>query len=88
MPLTKEKAQAYWKANIKLVVKLLSIWFIAAYGCGIVFVDELNRIQIGGYKLGFWFAQQGAMYIFVILIFYYTKKMGDLDREFGLDEDE
>lgn len=87
MSLTKERAEAYWQANIKLVLKLLSIWFISAYLCSIVFVDLLNTIQIGGYKLGFWFAQQGSMYIFVVLIFYYAKKIGDLDREFGTEEE-
>lgn len=88
MPLTKEKAEAYWKANLKLVLRLLSLWFIVAYGCGILFVDWLNQIQIGGYKLGFWFAQQGSMYTFVILVFYYAKKMHDLDREFSLHEEQ
>ena len=82
-----QKAQAYWQANIKLVLKLLTIWFIAAFCCSILFVDLLNTIHIGGYKLGFWFAQQGSMYIFVALIFYYAKKIGDLDREFGVNED-
>ncbi|MFT5117153.1 MAG: putative solute:sodium symporter small subunit [Kiritimatiellia bacterium] len=88
MSLSKEKADAYWQANIKLMIKLLAVWFIAAYGCGIIFVDLLNTIQIGGYKLGFWFAQQGAMYIFVALTFIYAKKMGQLDREYGVEEDD
>lgn len=88
MSLDKEQANAYWQANIKLVLKLLAIWFVAAYCCSILFVDLLNTIQIGGYKLGFWFAQQGSMYVFVCLIFYYAKKIGELDREFGVDEDE
>ena len=87
MSLDHNKAQAYWQANIKLVLKLLAIWFVAAYCCSILFVDLLNTIQIGGYKLGFWFAQQGSIYIFVGLIFYYAKKIGDLDREYGVDED-
>lgn len=86
MSLSKEQAQSYWRANIKLMLKLLAIWFIGAYCCGILFVDLLNTIQIGGYKLGFWFAQQGSMYIFVGLIFYYAKKINDLDREFGVEE--
>jgi putative solute:sodium symporter small subunit len=88
MSLSKEKADAYWQANIKLMLKLLAIWFITAYGCSILFVDLLNTIQIGGYKLGFWFAQQGSMYVFVILTFYYAKKIGQLDREYGVSEDE
>lgn len=87
MSLSKEQAQAYWRANISLVLKLLTIWFVVAYGCSILFVDVLNHIQIGGYKLGFWFAQQGSMYVFVALIFYYAKKIGDLDREFNVDEE-
>ncbi len=87
MSLNREKANAYWQANIRLVLKLLMIWFIVAFGCSIIFVDLLNTIQIGGYKLGFWFAQQGSMYVFVILTFYYAKKIGQLDREFGVDED-
>lgn len=78
--------EAYWKANLRLVTVLLAIWFTVSYGCGILLVDVLNQIQIGGYKLGFWFAQQGSIYTFVAIIFIYTKKMGDLDKKFGLDE--
>lgn len=66
----------YWKANIALIVKCLSIWFVVSYLFGIVFVDALNVIKIGGYKLGFWFAQQGSIYAFVVLVFYYAKRMG------------
>ena len=69
------------------MIRCLVVWFVVSYGCGIVLVDVLNQIQIGGYKLGFWFAQQGSIYVFVGLIFYYAKKMGDLDREFGVEED-
>ncbi len=87
MSLSKEKAATYWQANIKLVLKLLAIWFIVGFGCSILFVDVLNTIQIGGYKLGFWFAQQGSMYVFVALIFYYAKRIGDLDREYGVEEE-
>lgn len=86
MSLSKERADAYWQANIKLVLKLLAIWFVSAYCCSILFVDLLNTIQLGGYKLGFWFAQQGSMYIFVALTFFYAKKIGELDREFGVEE--
>lgn len=82
----KKNETAYWQYNIKLMCKLLCVWFVVSYGCGILFVDALNQIQIGGYKLGFWFAQQGAMYCFVVLVFYYAKKMAALDREFGVDE--
>ena len=87
-PLNEEQAKAYWSRNVSLMVKLMVIWFVVSYGCGIILFDVLNQIQIGGYKLGFWFAQQGSIYVFVGLIFYYAKKMGDLDREFGVDEDE
>ncbi len=87
-PLNEEQAKAYWRRNLALMVKLLVVWFVVSYGFGIILVDVLNQIQIGGYKLGFWFAQQGSIYVFVVLIFYYAKKMGDLDREFGVEEDE
>ena len=80
-------AQAYWKENLSLMVKLMVIWFVVSFGCGILLVDVLNTIQLGGYKLGFWFAQQGSIYTFVGLIFYYTKKMGDLDRKYGVDDE-
>jgi putative solute:sodium symporter small subunit len=80
-------AKAYWKENLSLMVKLLIIWFVVSFGCGILLVDVLNQIQIGGYKLGFWFAQQGSIYTFVILVFYYTKKMGQLDRKYGVDDE-
>jgi len=87
-PLNEEQAKEYWRRNLSLMVKLLVVWFVVSYGCGIILVDVLNQIQIGGYKLGFWFAQQGSIYVFVGLIFYYARKMGQLDREFGVDEDE
>ena len=86
-PLNEQQAREYWRRNLSLMVKLLVIWFVVSYGCGIILVDVLNQIQIGGYKLGFWFAQQGSIYVFVALIFYYAKKMGDLDREFNVEED-
>ncbi len=81
------QARAYWRANLRLVSKLLVIWFVASYGCGILFVDALNLIPLGGFKLGFFFAQQGAIYVFVALIFYYVHRMNRLDREFGVDEE-
>ena len=77
---------AYWKANIALITKCLIVWFVVSYLFGIVLVDALNTINLGGYKLGFWFAQQGSIYTFVILIFYYAKKMGQIDREFNVHE--
>jgi putative solute:sodium symporter small subunit len=85
--LTKEQAQAYWRRNISLMVRLLLVWFAVSYGCGILLFDYLNQIRIGGYKLGFWFAQQGSLYVFIALIFYYARKMAALDREFDVDQD-
>lgn len=85
--LTAEQAKEYWRRNVSLMVKLLVIWFVVSYGCGILFVDALNQIQIGGYKLGFWFAQQGSIYVFVVLIFFYSNRMSALDKEFGVEED-
>lgn len=84
--MSKPNNDAYWKANISLMVKLLIVWFVVSFGCGILLVDVLNGIQIGGYKLGFWFAQQGSIYVFVALIFIYAKKMAALDRKFGVEE--
>ena len=75
--------QNYWNENISLIMKCLSIWFISSYGFSIILVDYLNVIKIGGYKLGFWFAQQGSIYVFVILIFVYVKLMNNLDKKFG-----
>ena len=83
---TDNNAKAYWRENIKYVLILLSIWFAVSYGAGILFKDELNTIKIGGFKLGFWFAQQGSMYVFVILIFVYVKLMNTLDKKYGYDE--
>ncbi len=80
-------AQRYWKANINYVLILLSIWFVVSYGAGILFKEQLDTIKIGGFKLGFWFAQQGAMYVFVILIFVYVWLMNRLDKKFGYDVD-
>ena len=79
--------QAYWKSNLKLVALCLSIWFVVSYLFGIILVDQLNAISLGGYRLGFWFAQQGSMYIFVVLIFFYAYKMKKLDQKFNVHED-
>ena len=81
----KDNAKAYWRNNIKYVLILLGIWFVVSYGAGILFRDELNQIKIGGFKLGFWFAQQGSMYVFVVLIFVYVKLMNKLDKKYGYD---
>ncbi|MES0875190.1 DUF4212 domain-containing protein [Sinimarinibacterium thermocellulolyticum] len=80
-------ADAYWKANIRLVLCLLAIWFAVSYGAGILFADWLDQFRIGGFKLGFWFAQQGSIYVFVGLIFYYVWRMNRLDREHDVHED-
>lgn len=74
----------YWKENISLIIKCLTIWFIVSYGCSIILVDVLNNIRLGGYKLGFWFAQQGSIYTFVILIFYYVYEIDKIDRRYGV----
>ena len=85
-PLTEQQAKEYWRRNVSLMIKLMVIWFVVSFGCGILLVDFLNQYRIGGYKLGFWFAQQGSIYTFVVLIFYYSRKMAALDIEFGVDE--
>lgn len=81
-----DKATAYWKENIKYVSIFLVIWFLVSYGAGILFKDTLNSIKIGGFKLGFWFAQQGSIYVFVILIFIYVRLMNNLDKKYGYDK--
>ncbi len=81
------RMKEYWNKNLRYLAILLSVWFIVSYGCGILFADALNTIQIGGFKLGFWFAQQGAIYVFVILIFVYINWMNKLDKEYGVDEE-
>ena len=77
----------YWKENIKYLVILLAIWFSVSYGAGILLVDQLNTIKMGGFPLGFWFAQQGSIYVFVVLIFVYAARMHRIEREFGVDDD-
>lgn len=81
-----KNASAYWKENVKYLSILLIIWFLVSYGCGILFKDALNEIRLGGFKLGFWFAQQGSIYVFVILIFVYVRLMNKLDKKYGYDE--
>lgn len=80
------KATAYWKDNIRYLFILLTIWFAVSYGAGILFKNVLDNFQIGGFKLGFWFAQQGSIYVFVILIFVYVRLMNKLDKKYGYDE--
>ncbi len=82
----KTSARKYWKKNLSYLSILLGIWFIVSYGFGILFVDTLNKITFGGFKLGFWFAQQGSIYVFVLLIFVYVYLMNRLDKKYGYDE--
>jgi putative solute:sodium symporter small subunit len=79
--------QDYWKANLRILALCLIVWFAVSYLLGILLAEPLNGIQIGGYKLGFWFAQQGSIYVFVALIFFYVWRMNRLDREFDVHED-
>jgi putative solute:sodium symporter small subunit len=81
-----ENRKAYWRANLRLTAIMLAIWFTISYLAGIVFVEQLNAINLGGYKLGFWFAQQGSMYGFVIIIFVYAHLMAKIDRKFGVHD--
>jgi putative solute:sodium symporter small subunit len=84
----KERYSAYWRANLRLVGVLLSVWFLVSYGCGILFVDALDSIRIAGFGLGFWFAQQGSILVFVALIVVYVRQMRRLDARFGVAEAE
>lgn len=80
-------AEAYWKENLRYLFILLAIWFAVSYGAGILFKDALNNVKLGGFKMGFWFAQQGSIYVFVVLIFVYVKIMNTLDKKYGYDGD-
>jgi len=80
------KAQKYWKENLTYLAVLLSIWFLVSYVFGIFLVEPLNSVRIGGAKLGFWFAQQGSIYVFVILIFVYVYLMNKLDEKYGYND--
>ncbi|MDD3797924.1 MAG: DUF4212 domain-containing protein [Novosphingobium sp.] len=79
-------AGAYWKENIRLLVTLMAIWFLVSFGAGILFRDFLDQFSIGGFPLGFWFAQQGSIYVFIVLIFYYAWKMRKIERHYDLDD--
>ncbi|MFT5057828.1 MAG: putative solute:sodium symporter small subunit [Planctomycetota bacterium] len=81
-----QRATDYWRANLRLLGMIMVVWFSVSYLAGIVFVEELNRFDFLGYPLGFWFAQQGSIYTFVLLIFFYSWRMSKLDHKFGLDE--
>lgn len=81
-----ENGKAYWKANLSLLRLCLIIWFFCSYVLGIFLVEPMNKIMLGGYPLGFWFAQQGSMYVFLALIVFYAIRMGQIDRKFGMEE--
>jgi putative solute:sodium symporter small subunit len=85
--MSRERRQAYWVRNLGIVAKLLAIWFVVSYGFGILLADWLDNFKVFGFKLGFWFAQQGSIYVFVVLIFVYVGIMNKLDREFDVHED-
>lgn len=84
---TPDKNKAYWKQNLRYLAILLSIWFLVSFGAGILFKETLDHIQLFGFPLGFWFAQQGAIVVFVLLIFIYVRWMNKLDKEYDFDED-
>jgi len=79
---------AYWRANIRLMLSLLAVWFIVSFGFGIILVDWLNQFRFFGFKLGFWWAQQGSIYVFVVLIFVYVAAMRRIDKRFGVSDEE
>lgn len=85
-PIDRAHAQAYWRANIRLMCGLLVVWFVVSFGFGILAVEPLNTIQFFGFKFGFWWAQQGSIYVFVVLIFVYAWRMRKIDRQFGVDD--
>lgn len=78
--------KGYWRANLRLMAVLLLVWFFVSYGLGILWVEPLNRFKLGGFPLGFWFAQQGSIYAFVVLIAIYAVWMDRLDRRYGVGE--
>ena len=82
-----ERRKAYWRANLRILAILMSIWFIVSFGCGILFVEPLNEIKLGGFRFGFWMAQQGSIYVFLVLIFVYVRFMNKLDRKFKFEEE-
>ena len=85
MPEANERRARYWRANLRIVATLLSIWFGVSFGLGILLVEPLNRIHVAGFPLGFWFSQQGSIYVFIVLIFVYARWMDRIDREHGVD---
>ena len=86
--MTPENRSNYWRANLRLVAGCMGVWFVCSYGFGILLVDQLNQIRFGGFQLGFWFAQQGSIYIFVALIFFYAWRMNHIDKKYDVHEHE
>ena len=82
-----DNSTTYWRENLRLIFICLVIWFVVSFGFGLLLVEQLNTIRIGGYKLGFWFAQQGSIYTFVGLIFWYSSRMNKLDKKYNMEED-
>ena len=80
--------QAYWRENLRIMTYIMAIWFFVSFGCGILFVEQLNKIRLGGFQFGFWMAQQGSIYVFVILIFIYVRMMNNLDKKYSFTEKE
>jgi putative solute:sodium symporter small subunit len=85
--MTPENRKSYWKRNLRVLLTLLAVWFVVSFGFGILLADWLDQFRVFGFKLGFWFAQQGSIYVFVVLIFVYVGIMNKLDREFDVHED-
>ena len=88
IPMKKKDQKEYWRRNIRLLFICMFFWFFFSYVTGIILVDQLNQIQVGGFKLGFWFAQQGSIYFFVALIFFYSWRMNKIEKEFDFNEKE
>ena len=80
------ESRSYWRHNVRILAQLLAVWFIVSFGFGILLVDFLNRFEIFGVELGFWFAQQGSIFVFIILIFVYSARMRAIERKFGVEE--
>ena len=85
VPDSSERRSRYWRANLRVLVILLAVWFAVSFGLGILLVEPLNRLHVGGFPLGFWFSQQGSIYVFIVLIFVYARWMDRIDREHGVD---
>jgi putative solute:sodium symporter small subunit len=85
--MTPDNRSGYWSATLRLLVTLLVIWFLVSFGFGILLAEPLNAIPLGGFKLGFWFAQQGSIYVFLLLIIVYVLRMNQIDKKFDVHED-